>query len=194
MRSRSSRVLLLVSALLVACASCFAAIATDAPAASAAVTTHTPVMGPSLLNAKQLAAWYTRHSGVAPHIPSFAGHPAGDVTALAQAFIDDGKADGVRGDMAFVQSMLETGWLGFQGSQIPPDAFNYAGIYAFDGRPYVGAPGPESCAHGDSQPSRCMGTPATRRARADRAVAQLCRPGREEAEEPADRRAVGSRR
>ena len=33
----------------------------------------------------------------------------------------------MRGDIAFVQSMLETGWLGFAGSQIPPDAYNYAG-------------------------------------------------------------------
>ena len=122
--------------------------------ARADVTTHTPVMGPSLLNAKQLAAWYTRHSGVTPQIPAFGGHTAHDVAALAQVFIDDGKAEGVRGDMAFVQSMLETGWLGFQGSQIPPDAFNYAGIYAFDGRQSL-----PNCAHGDSTPSRCMGTP-----------------------------------
>ncbi len=69
-------------------------------------------------------------------------------------FIDDGRAEGVRGDMAFVQSQLETGWMHFVGSQIPPDAYNYAGINAFDGRP-----GLTTCAHGDSAPSRCMGTP-----------------------------------
>jgi hypothetical protein len=56
--------------------------------------------------------------------------------------------------MAFVQSQLETGWLGFVGSQIPPDAYNYAGIYAFDGRTSL-----PNCAHGDSAPSRCMGSP-----------------------------------
>src|SRR5271154_562436 len=71
--------------------------------AAADVTTHTPVMGPSLLSANQLAAWYFRHSGTTPLIPAFDGHPAGDVAALAQVFIDDGKAEGVRGDMAFVQ-------------------------------------------------------------------------------------------
>jgi hypothetical protein len=122
--------------------------------AAAAVTTHTPVMGPSLLSATQLAAWYYRHSGVTPLIPAFGGHPAGDVAALAQIFIDDGNAEGVRGDLAFVQTQLETGWLGFAGSQIPPDAYNYAGIYAFDHRP-----GLANCAHGDAAPSRCMGTP-----------------------------------
>ena len=128
--------------------------ATPSPA-PAAVTTKTPVMGPSLLTAAQLAAWYSKHHGsITPKIPAFDGHPANDVKALAQVFIDDGKKEGVRGDIAFVQSQLETGWLGFIGSQIPPDAYNYAGIYAFDGRTAL-----PNCKHGDSAPSRCMGTP-----------------------------------
>jgi hypothetical protein len=122
--------------------------------AAADTTTHTPVMGPSLLTAQQLAAWYHRHSTVTPQIPAFDGHKANDVAALAQVFIDDGKLEGVRGDMAFVQSQLETGWMNFAGSQIPPDAYNYAGIYAFDGRT-----GLANCANGDSAPSRCMGSP-----------------------------------
>jgi hypothetical protein len=126
----------------------------NATEAAAATTTQTPVMGPPLLNAQQLAAWYFRHSSVTPLIPAFGGNPAGDVQALAQVFIDDGRSEGVRGDIAFVQSQLETGWLHFAGSQIPPDAYNYAGIYAFDGRP-----GLPNCLHGDSPPSRCMGSP-----------------------------------
>ena len=154
MQALSSRLAAFAATVLVVCASFVAVSAPNISPAGADVTTHTPVMGPSLLSAKQLAAWYYRHSGVTPAIPAFAGNPAHDVTALAQVFIDDGKAEGVRGDMAFVQSMLETGWLGFIGSQIPPDAFNYAGIYAFDGRS-----GLANCAHGDSVPSRCMGTP-----------------------------------
>ena len=40
--------------------------------------------------------------------------------------------------------MLETGWLGFQGSQIPPDANNFAGIFAFNGRESL-----PNCIHGD---------------------------------------------
>ncbi len=144
---------------LAACAALLVTISTFAVvagprAASAATTTHTPVMGPSLLTAKQLSAWYFKHSGTTPLIPSFDGHPAGDVAALAQVFIDDGKKEGVRGDMAFIQSQLETGWMHFSGSQIPPDAYNYAGIYAFDGRTSL-----PNCAHGDPSPSRCMGTP-----------------------------------
>jgi hypothetical protein len=119
--------------------------------ASAAVTTHTPVMGPSLLNAEQLAAWYDQnHGSNHPRIPLLHNN----VAALAQIFIDEGNTVGVRGDVAFVQSMLETGWLSFAGSQIPPDAYNYAGINAFDGRSSL-----PDCRAGDSTPSRCMGTP-----------------------------------
>jgi hypothetical protein len=131
-----------------------------APGAGAMPTTRTRVMGQPLLSATQLASWYSRHHGSnEPRIPAYSGHKANDVKGLAQIFIDTGISEGVRGDIAFVQSMLETGWLSFTGSQIPPDAFNYAGIYAFGGRLYVGSPGPETCAHGDTAPSRCMGTP-----------------------------------
>jgi hypothetical protein len=130
------------------------AVVSTASEAAGAVTTKTPVMGPSVLTAAQLANWYHHHSGTTPHIPAFDGHPANDVAALAQVFIDDGNKEGVRGDMAFVQSQLETGWMGFVRSQIPYDAYNYAGIYAFDGRASL-----PNCAHGDSAPSRCMGTP-----------------------------------
>ena len=116
--------------------------------AAATVTTHSPVMGPNLLSANQLARWYNsvRH-GIPPKVPSLHNR----VTALAQTFINEGRRDGVRGDIAFVQSILETGWFSYQGSQIPPDANNFAGINAFDGRK-----GLKTCAHGDRSPSRCF--------------------------------------
>jgi len=126
-------------------------VASTVSGASADVTTHTPVMGPSLLTAQQLAGWYEQnHGSVKARIPALHN----DVRALAQVFIDEGNVEGVRGDIAFVQSMIETGWLGFAGSQIPPDASNYAGINAFDGRASLA-----TCRSGDSAPSRCMGTP-----------------------------------
>ena len=148
MTRRSSRLIAVFVAVIAASASLVVA---TAPAASAAVTTHTPVMGPSLLTAKQLASWYDQnHGSNQPRIPALDNN----VTALAQIFINEGHAEGVRGDIAFVQSMLETGWLSFTGSQIPPGAYNYAGINAFDGRSSL-----PSCRSGDASPSRCMGTP-----------------------------------
>lgn len=118
-------------------------------AASVPTPTQTPVMGPSLLNAAQLASWYhARHSGAA-QLPALHNN----VQALAQIFIDEGAAQGVRGDIAFAQSMLETGWLGFAGSQVPPSFNNYSGLFAFNNRPQG-----TTCA-AETSPSRCFATP-----------------------------------
>ena len=50
-----------------------------------------------------------------PNVPSLHDN----VTALAQMFIDEGRIEGVRGDIAFVQSILETGWFSFVGLADP---------------------------------------------------------------------------
>ena len=141
--------------------------------AAAAVTTQTPVMGPSLLTAEQLARVVPPAQRRQPR-PALPGARTTTSHALAQIFIDEGSAEGVRGDIAFVQSMLETGWLRSPGfGRSDPTSYNYAGIYAFDGRARDDSP---NCAHGDSAPSRCMRDAAARRARADPAAAQLRRP------------------
>jgi hypothetical protein len=100
-------------------------------AGAASTTTETPVMGPNLLNADQLLRWYqTRGYGPA-QLPALGN----DVRALAQIFIDEGGLDGVRGDMAFVQAVLETGGFSYSpNGQIRPDFNNYGGINANDGR------------------------------------------------------------
>ncbi len=102
-------------------------------ASSARPTTHTPVMGANLLSASQLARWYNHvRQGVAPRAPG-AGN---NIKTLAQLFIDEGRIQGVRGDIAFVQSIIETGWFSFPNSgQIRPWFNNFAGLYAYDGRP-----------------------------------------------------------
>jgi hypothetical protein len=123
--------------------------ASSSGAVTSRTPTQTPVMGPSLLSAAQLSAWYhARHSGTA-QIPALHNN----VQALAQIFIDEGTAQGVRGDIAFAQSMLETGWLGFAGSQIPPSFNNYSGLFAFNNRPKG-----TTCA-AETSPSRCFATP-----------------------------------
>jgi hypothetical protein len=142
-------------ALVLACA---ALVALPARPSTAAVTTRTPVMGPPLLNAVQLAAWYHRHKGAnTPQIPALGD----DVGKLAQIFIDQGRLEGVRGDIAFVQSMLETGWLSFRGSQIIPEANNYAGIFAYNGRGAITSCADEALAAAAfGIPSRCFPSPA----------------------------------
>jgi hypothetical protein len=73
-----------------------------------------PVMGASLLTATQLAGW-VRAQGFRPRIET-------DLVTLAQLFIDEGADEGVRGDFAFAQSVIETG--GFESAP----ANNYSGI------------------------------------------------------------------
>ncbi len=125
-------------------------VAASLHASASTPPTQTPVMGPSLLNAAQLAAWFHHTRGSQPaNLPALHN----DVQALAQIFIDEGNAQGVRGDIAFAQSMLETGWLGFAGSQVPPSFNNYSGLFAFNNRPQG-----TTCA-AETAPSRCFATP-----------------------------------
>jgi hypothetical protein len=99
--------------------------------ALAAVTTQTPVMGPSLLNADQLTLWYHSRGYGPARLPALNN----DVRALAQIFISEGALEGVRGDMAFVQAVLETGGFFYSDNgQIRPEFNNYGGINANDGR------------------------------------------------------------
>src|SRR6186713_2504851 len=105
MTRRPARPLLVcATALAVVCSSFLAALGsavlTPLPAAADSVTTRTPVMGPNLLSASQLARWYHAEHGSPPKVPSLGNN----ITALAQTFIDEGRRDGVRGDIAFVQS------------------------------------------------------------------------------------------
>jgi hypothetical protein len=145
------RPLIALGAFALACTSLTGAVvssaATPQVAAAATVTTRTPVMGPNLLNASQLARWFNAMHSSPPNVPSLHDN----VTLLAQTFIDQGRVEGVRGDIAFVQSILETGWFSYTGSQVPPDSNNFAGMNAYDGR--AGLP---NCKHGDASPSRCF--------------------------------------
>lgn len=94
--------------------------ATPAHAASSGIG----VMGPSTLNAAQLAAWF-RSTGRAPQI-------AVSIDAFAQFYIQEGADENVRGDIAFAQSIVETGYFGFVGSMVKPENNNFAGMGACD--------------------------------------------------------------
>lgn len=84
-----------------------------------------PIMGGSCMSAEHLVEWYESvgHSPV-----------LGDVTIdeLAELYLVEGAREGVRADVAFVQSVVETGWFRW-GGQVEPEDHNYAGIGAVDG-------------------------------------------------------------
>jgi hypothetical protein len=74
------------------------------------VSVHTAIMGPSELTAAQIEARVCAVGRCATWRPEIT--PA----ALAQIYINEGTAVGVRGDIAFAQSVLETGWFAWPGS------------------------------------------------------------------------------
>ena len=55
---------------------------------------------------------------------------------LAQLFLEEGATEGIRGDIAFCQSIKETGWFRF-GGQVLPEQNNFAGIGATNNRAYA---------------------------------------------------------
>ena len=61
---------------------------------------------------------------------------------LATWYIEEGRAESVRGDVAFLQAARETGWFKFEGSKVSMSQNNFAGIGACD-----------SCKSGESFPS-----------------------------------------
>lgn len=63
-----------------------------------------PVMGTARLTARQIAGWYAT-TGMEPRL-------SGGLTIrdLAEIFLQEGADEGVRGDVAFAQSILETGY------------------------------------------------------------------------------------
>ena len=56
------------------------------------------------------------------------------LTILAELFLEEGYIEGIRGDIAFCQSIKETGWFRF-GGQVLPEQNNFAGIGATNNSP-----------------------------------------------------------
>ncbi len=104
--------------------------------------TATPIMGRSVLSASELANWFAA-SGRTAHLTV-------SIAQLAQDYINEGAAEGVRGDIAFAQSILETGSFGFPSyGQVKTSDNNFAGIGACD-----------SCANGYQFPDADTGVRA----------------------------------
>ena len=93
---------------------------------------YTPVRGYSELTSAQLGAYveytYWRNGGT---VSGGCGYRASvHAGTLAQHFVDEGNRQYIRGDIAFAQSILETGWFSFCGSSVHPSWNNFAGIGA----------------------------------------------------------------
>jgi hypothetical protein len=97
----------------------------DPPAGSA--PSAVAVMGPCVrLDVDQIVSWF---EGKTTRPAYRALVPIRDLVTL---YVEEGQAEGVRGDLALVQGIIETGWFSF-GGRVPPEANNFAGIGATDG-------------------------------------------------------------
>lgn len=85
----------------------------------------TAIMGEAVATAAQMAL-YCRSKNASPQLTGCT------LEELAQMFIEEGKTEGVRGDVAFAQSLKETGYFKYGGIVLPTQN-NYAGIGALNG-------------------------------------------------------------
>ncbi len=78
----------------------------------------TPIMGTAQATADDIVAYIIKQNPDAAAI----------APELAKAYIDEGQCEGVRGDIAAAQCMLETGNLKFEGSAVTLDQNNFCGM------------------------------------------------------------------
>lgn len=105
-----------------------------------------PVMGSSSLNAAQIVQWFNAST----RSPYRASVPIGDLVGM---YLSEGSAAGVRADVAFVQSIVETGWFSFPaGGYVRPTDNNFGGIGAYgDGSRLFRAPDARTGVRGQMQ-------------------------------------------
>lgn len=84
----------------------------------------TAIMGEARATAQQMAL-FSRSKNGSPKLT------ACSLEELAELFLEEGKAEGVRGDVAFSQSLHETGYFKF-GGIVQPGQNNYGGIGALN--------------------------------------------------------------
>ena len=85
----------------------------------------TAILGMAQATAQQMALFCRSKNG-SPKLT------ACSLEELAELFLEEGKAEGVRGDVAFSQSLHETGYFKF-GGIVQPGQNNYGGIGALNG-------------------------------------------------------------
>ena len=80
--------------------------------------TFTEIMGNAVATMEQMTAYIKAKN---PDV-------AQSVIDMIPLYLSEGKAEGVRGDIAFAQSCLETGNFGFFGSAVTLDQNNFCGM------------------------------------------------------------------
>lgn len=85
-----------------------------------------PIMGTSSVTADQLVAYFNSENKAYP-TEALAKGGADSIETFAQIYCEEAAVEGVRAEVAFVQTMKETGWLQF-GGDASIEQFNFAGL------------------------------------------------------------------
>lgn len=81
-----------------------------------AISANEPIMGVDRINADAMSRFVQQYNRDFD-------------PAVAEAYIEEGRRLGVRGDVAFCQAIIETGWFRFTGgTAVTPDQHNYCGL------------------------------------------------------------------
>jgi hypothetical protein len=113
-----------VSCLLLLLALSVTVAATDPAAASE----RTAVMRAERVQAAEMAAWFRANE---PRTST--SRASVSIEELARLYVQEGRAEGVSGDVAFIQGIIETGWFRWPSGQVTPQHNNFAGLGACDG-------------------------------------------------------------
>ncbi len=85
-----------------------------------------PIMGESTVTVKQMVSFFEQ-SGEEYPAEALGKGGAQSIEAFCQMYYEEASAEGVRPEVAFVQTMKETGWLQY-GGDASIEQFNFAGI------------------------------------------------------------------
>ena len=95
-------------------------------AAEVIVEGRYPIMGTSGVTLDQMVSYYTQSGAEYPgEILAEGGAP--DIETFCQIYIEEAEKEGVRSEVAFAQTMKETGWLQY-GGDAKITQFNFAGL------------------------------------------------------------------
>lgn len=85
-----------------------------------------PIMGKSNVTVEQMVKYFNSNGGTYPS-QVLSGGGADSIESFCQMYYDEAQAEGVRPEVAFVQTMKETGWLQY-GGDASINQFNFAGL------------------------------------------------------------------
>lgn len=94
------------------------------------VCTKYQITGTSDITVKRLAKYFKKSGHKYPKY--YKKTDAKTLTEFCEMYVEEAKAEGIRGEVAFVQAMLETGWLTYRGD-VKKNQHNFAGLGATGG-------------------------------------------------------------